>query len=441
MKQSTVVSAVVGVVALGTGLAVMMVLLSLRKPPAEASTDKGEKPIHVQVLAAQPEDVPVSITGYGQARALRVVRIAPEVSGKAVEIHPNLVVGGIIPTGEALFRIDPRPYESKVREARAQVAQRQSSIARLRLEREHEAKRLDALEHALALSQAHYDRARQLRDEGVGTDKEMDEAEQGLIAARNQKDTSSQALQIYPVQIDEMEKQLASAQARLDTALLDLESTEVTADFTARVKEVSIETGQFATAGMSVLTLADDSVLEFAVPLDSRNAYRWLRFNGNEPAPGTAWFKDLEPVACDIQWTEAPDGQRCLGAVHRVEAFDPATRTLTVAVRYERGQQDAGDSASFPLVDGMFCEVEIPGRVLEGVYRLPQGTVSFENTVFVAQEKRLKTVAVEVAHAKDGYSYVSAGLNPGDLVITTRLVNPLDSTLLEFVAQPGEEGS
>jgi hypothetical protein len=83
--------------------------------------------------------------------------------------------------------------------------------------------------------------------------------------------------------------------------------------------------------------------------------------------------------------------------------------------------------------------VEIPGRTLNGVIRLPRWAVSFENTVYTAEEGRLKTRPVEVARLEEGYAFVQSGLQPGDVVITTRLVDPLENTLLDLTLKNTEE--
>ena len=54
------------------------------------------------------------------------------------------------------------------------------------------------------------------------------------------------------------------------------------------------------------------------------------------------------------------------------------------------------------------------------------------NTVFISVNDRLKTVAVQVARADGEFAYISGGLNPGDMVITTRLIDPLENALLEI---------
>jgi len=87
---------------------------------------------------------------------------------------------------------------------------------------------------------------------------------------------------------------------------------------------------------------------------------------------------------------------------------------------------------SLPLVEGMFCTVRIPGKQLKNVVRLPRWAVTFDNTVYIVNgENRLKTIPVTVARTEGETIYVSAGLNPGDTVITTRLIDPLENALLE----------
>ncbi len=202
--------------------------------------------------------------------------------------------------------------------------------------------------------------------------------------------------------------------------------------FTGRIKSVNIEKGQYVTPGQPVITLADDATLEIRVPLDSRDARQWLRFDGASTENKTAWFAGLEDLPCTIHWTEDKDGHHWQGRLHRVVKFDPKTRTITVAIRVDAKSALSGDAKKLPLVEGMFCEVRIPGRTLEDVYRLPRKAVSFENTVFISVNDRLKTVSVQVARVDGEFAYISGGFNPGDRVIITRLIDPLENALLEI---------
>ena len=118
--------------------------------------------------------------------------------------------------------------------------------------------------------------------------------------------------------------------------------------------------------------------------------------------------------------------------------FDQKTRTLTVAVRIDAESAGKSRPEGLPLVEGMFCAVKIPGRVLTGVFRLPRQAVSFENTVYVVEEDRLHTVDVEVARLEGNFAFVDRGLQDGALVVTTRLVDPLENTLLEITRRQNE---
>jgi len=196
---------------------------------------------------------------------------------------------------------------------------------------------------------------------------------------------------------------------------------------------VTLEENQFVAPGAAVLTLADDSILEISVPLDSREARNWLRFKDEGANPADAWFRDLEPVPVEIRWTEDPEGHVWEGIAHRVEKFDEQTRTVTVAVRILGGNAQRRDADSLPLVQGMFCEVRIPGKAIEGAYRIPASAVSFDGLAYLAVDGRLKTIRLTRAINIGEEAVITEGLNPGDILVTTRLVNPLENTALEIV--------
>jgi multidrug efflux pump subunit AcrA (membrane-fusion protein) len=421
---------------LSVGIFGMAALADSKKPPAEAKIE--ERVLQVEAIRARPVDVPVVITGYGEVRPLRAVAVSPEVSGTVIEVHPRLDSGEIIPGGEALFRIDTRNYDAAMKEARATVMQWENTIKRLEKQYASDRQRLHTLQRNRELAQLEFNRLRKLyRKDKVGTRSGVEKAEQACNVATDQVDQMNQALALYPIQIKEVMGSLASAQARLSVAAANLERCTVAVEFDARVKSVSIEQGQYVAPGQHVLTLADDAMLEIHVPLDSRDARQWLKFSGSRKHRGTAWFAGLEPVTCSIRWTEAGDNPACRGQLHRVVRFDRHTRTLTVAVRIDSAKAVQG----LPLVEGMFCAVDIPGKTLKNVYRLPSWAVSYENTVYQIRESRLKTVSVEMVRVEGDTAIVAAGLQPGDLVVTTRLSDPLENIRLEITDVNRPRGS
>ena len=370
-------------------------LKSRKKAPAQAKVT--ERPLKVEAVAATMADVPVVIEAHGELRSIRLVDIAAEVAGSVVEVHPRLQTGEVIAKGELLFAIDDRDY---------------------RTDYESNKDRLETLKRDRELTSKELQRVQTLYEKNkVGTRAGVEKAEQ---AANSVVD------------------RLAQVRQAMVRAQINLERCRVAAPFTCRVTSKNIEQGQYVSPGKIVLGLADDSVLELEVPVDSRDAFQWLQFTGQkrggEMSSG-AWFSELSPVPSTIIWTEDPRN-RAVATVDRVSLFDEETRTVKVVLRID-SEQVNNKSSSFPLVAGMFCKVEIPGRSLQQVVELPRWAVSFESTVYTIRDGRLQTTQVTVARVQNDKAYISAGLEAGDMVITTRLANPLERSLVEVSNQPG----
>ncbi len=432
------ISIVVSIIVLIAGIWGMSLLASLKTPPIE--TKNSERPLRVEALQITREDAPIYITGYGEVKALNVVPISAEVSGKIVEIHPRLETGEMIPKGEILFEIDPANYLAAYEEARGVVQQRENAILRLKKQSVHDTRRLKTIQRNRVLARAEFKRVLKLfKTKSIGTRSGVEKSEQIYNSALDQMDQMAQEVALYPIRIKEAESSLSSARARLAFAKSNLMRCKIRAPFNGRIKSVSLEKGQYVTAGQNTVILADDSVLEIHVPLDSRDASKWLYFNGAKTNGKTAWFCGLVKVPCMIRWTEDNHGQTWGGRLHRVVKFDQQTRTLTVAVQVYAETVITKNPQSLPLVEGMFCSVKIPGRSLNNVFRIPRQAVSFENTVYLAVDNRLKTVPVGVVRVEAENIYVDDGLDAGDLVVTTRLIDPLENALLEITNKSQKE--
>ncbi len=428
---------VVCVLILAAGTGIMAWLVTSKKPPVETKTT--ERALPVEVIKVRPEDAQTYLEGFGQARALNRVDIAPEVAGRVIRINPDLEEGKIIAEGRLLFAIDQRDYRAAYDDARSAVIQRETAVARLEKQFELEKKRLGTIERNRDLARAQYLRAKRLFEANqVGTRSGVEQAERAYNAAVDLADQLEQAVALFPMRIKEARGALAAARARKAAAAARLERCRVVAPFTGRVEFVRLEKDQYVAPGQRVLTLADDSVLEIRVPLSSEDAGRWLRFSaGNH---GRAWFAPLEPVQCRVSSTAHGNTNFWKATLDRVVDFDPKSRTLTVAVRVDARQACSSEPEGLPLVAGMFCAVRIPGRTLRQAVVLPREAVSFENTVYRVVDGRLRTTRVVAAKTQGDRVFVSAGLKPGDLVIVTRLVNPLENSLVDYTLAGQDEG-
>ena len=368
---------------LGLGVFGFRALKNMKKPPMEAAT--RERRLKVEAIRMSPADYPVTITGYGEITSRTRVVISAEIAGKVVEVHPRLEVGEIIPAGELLFRQDTRDLEVELKSGKA---------------------RLKTLRRDLALARGEFQRARTLfRQNRVGSLTQVEKLERGVNAVQSQ--------------IEQLEKTVQLAEIRLERSV-------VRAPFTCRLKKVDIEKGQYLSPGRQALVVVDDRNLEIMVPLDSRDASRWLQLEKRADDP--FWFGRPQPVECGIEWLENT-AITAGGTLERIVEYDPGSRMLRVAVALQRSQPEQD---RFPLTEGMFCRVRIPGRTMQGVFALPRTAVDFENRVYLAVDGRLHSTKVETVRREDELVYVGSGLRPGDLFIITRLDNPLEKSLLDM---------
>jgi RND family efflux transporter MFP subunit len=396
VRGTVIIRLVACLLILAVSFAGFRFLKSRKKIPAQA--EQVERPLKVEAVSAVFVEVPVVIEAHGELRSIRRVDIAAEVAGVVVEVHPRLQVGEVIAEGELLFAIDDRDYRS---------------------EYESNKIRLGILSRDRELTQKDLQRVQTLFEKNkVGTRAGVERAEQTANTAADR---------------------LAQVRQAMTRAAINLERCRVIAPFSCRITSKNIEKGQYVSPGKIVLGLADDSVLELEVPVDSRDALAWLQFGSGESVSKSenAWFSRLQPVQCKVNWTEDQKNQ-AVAILDRVSRFDEKTRTVKVVLRLD-GKQFVDRLATLPLVAGMFCRVEIPGRSLQQVIALPRWAVSFENSVYVVREGRLETVPVKVARVQANKAYISEGLAEGDVVITTRLVNPLERSLVQISDQSGGE--
>lgn len=121
--------------------------------------------------------------------------------------------------------------------------------------------------------------------------------------------------------------------------------------------------------------------------------------------------------------------------------YDEQTRTLSLVVRVTDplSIESTEDAVEFPLAEGMFCQVSIPGRTLSGVYRLPQSALQPDGHVLVVEDGRMFSRAVQVERAQGNEIIISAGLSPGETVLTqrpARVLNGLPVRVYDTGSEP-----
>ncbi len=387
-KRTVLFRVIVCLGIIGLGIVSMKTLADMKIPPAEKT--KTETALQVETIPARFENVSTWLTGFGEVKTLNVVTLSPETSGKTIMVHPRLEKGEFIPKGEILFKVDTRNDTLAIKTSR---------------------KRLKALQRNQELVKIEYERSKKLfRINRIGTLSNVEQAEQAVNSLNDQ--------------IGQIEQSLRSAQINLQRAV-------VRAPFDARIKSVSLEKGQYVTPGFKAVTLADDSVLEIHVAVDSGKAMQLLQFESGNPNDSRTRFANLKQVPSRVTWTQGNGNVQVEGLLHRILEFDVVTRTLKLAVRVRAGTVLYHKTPHFPMVEGMFCKVEIPGKIMSRVIRLPRQAVNPDSSVYIVSQNRLKTVPVVIGNMDSDVALVTSGLKPDDRIIVTRLVAPLENTLVD----------
>lgn len=316
-----------------------------------------EEPVRaVKVLTVGANTFSSAYEFSGEVRARVESRLGFRVGGKIIRRQAEL--GQRVKAGQVLAQLDPQDLRLAADGARAQL--QSAAVNR-------------------DLARADYKRYKELKDQNFISGAELERREATLKAAQAQYD---------------------QAQSQLAVQGNQATYTTLTADVDGVVTAIEAEPGQVVAAGTPVVRIAADGVRDvvFSVPED-----KVLAIRPGMPVNVRSW-------AQDTQWA---------ASVREVSASaDPVTRTYQVKVAL-----DARDPAP-PLGATVYVLPQGLGAA-QGlqVIKLPTSALRQEgqNSAVWVLDKASMTVrsqAVQIATADGNDAVISAGLQPGMLVVS-----------------------
>ncbi|WP_313176290.1 HlyD family secretion protein [Massilia sp.] len=193
--------------------------------------------------------------------------VAPKVAGNVLEV---LVEDHqAVKKGQLLARIDDRDYVVAVDMAKADLAQAEADLARLRATALQQGSAIERAGAAVAADQAtltfaraNEARYRDLSSDGSATLQDRQQAESQAQAAAAQHKANSAALlgarqqvAILRAQVEQGEAQVARREAALEAAELHLSYTKVNAPIDGVVGQRSVRVGAYAQVGAAMLAI------------------------------------------------------------------------------------------------------------------------------------------------------------------------------------------
>lgn len=346
------------------------------KKAAIASAKSKMKPRALPVVAATAYrgNMPVYLQGLGTVTAFNTVNVKPRVDGQLVSV--GFKEGQTVHQGDVLAQIDPRPFQVALEQANGNLAQAKGTLAKDQA--------------ALKDAQVNYVRDQQLyRDQ---------------IIAKQQLDTQLAAADQIRGSIEADQAAIATAQAAISSANLNLTYTKITAPISGRIGLRAVDVGNIVHAsdpnGIAVITQLQPIAVIFNLPEEQlRPVLDRLRAGAK-----------LRAEAFDRNMTQ----KLAEGTLMSVDnQIDTATGTARLKAVFQNN-----DFALFP---NQFVNVKLWLNTQRGVVIIPAVAVQRGPNgtfVYVVQDDDTVTVHdVKVGLTEGTNVSIDSGVNAGDKVV------------------------
>jgi membrane fusion protein, multidrug efflux system len=330
------------------------------KGKGSSGTGTGGFVVPVVVSSAQRGDLPVYFNGIGTVTAFNTVTVRSRVDGQLINVA--FKEGQFVHEGELLAQIDPRPFQVQLEQAQGQLAK-------------DEAQRKDA--------EVNLERFKLLFTEGVIPQQQLD---------------TQAAL------VGQFDGAIKSDQSQIDNAKLQLTYSRITAPISGRIGLRLVDVGNIVHAsdatGLLVITQLQPISVIFSLPQDQLPQVN-TKLHAGVPLIVEAYDRE--------DTTKIASGK--LATIDNQIDLTTGTYKLKCIFSNE-------DNSLFPnqfvnahlLVDIKRNLTLVPAAAIQ---RGPQGTYVFS----VGTDNTVKIRIVTISQTTGNNVGLSAGLNPGDVVV------------------------
>lgn len=335
------------------------------------------EPARVRVLQVQAQAFTPRLSVTGTLASRSVVELKAETTGRVLRFDKE--EGDRVAAGEVLIFVDEAKRRLAVREAETVVEVARAVAARAQVNKAYAATELE--------------RANNLVTSGGITDKDLKSAR---VASQD-----------ADAQLALTQAQLAQAQASLATARQLLDECQVRAPVSGVISRKLVNKGAYVEPATPVLVLVDNNRLELESPVAASD------LGAVRPGQAVRFAVNSYP-------NESFAGR----VVDLSPSVDADSRTAKVRIH--------APNPSGRLKSGMFAQGEIvTGATLQAVL-VPLAAVYRDDSaaktsyVYVVSNNKAQRRQVQIGREIDGSLEITAGLNPGDLLIPERSIELAD---------------
>ncbi len=142
------------------GILLFVIMTKSKQDPVRP--DLAEASRSVNVVEARSMSITPTAVGYGYAQPTETWDAIPEVSGRIVEMHPELKKGAFITKGDILVKIDTQTYGLAESRGKASVMSIDAQLKELEQSRINSEKLLNNEKKSLQLTRQEVERKRAL---------------------------------------------------------------------------------------------------------------------------------------------------------------------------------------------------------------------------------------------------------------------------------------
>lgn len=347
-----------------------LVLAACSNPEAAEET-AAPAPPQVSVAQVVHERITEWDEFTGRLQAPQTVQLIPRVSGYIEEVHFN--EGAPVDKGDLLVQIDPKPFATEVARLKAELQSAQSAA----VQAEKEYRRAEKLSSQRAISA-------ELLDSRL---------------ARKQQTAAT----------------VASVEAALERAELDLSYTRITAPISGRVSYAQVTAGNFVSAGQSQITsLVSTEKMYAYFDVDEQSYLKYARLAETGKRADTR-----DSTSNPVYMALANDSNyQHVGRVDFVDnRIDAQTGTIRVRASFPNDDND--------LLPGLFARIRLVGSdSYEGILIDEKAVGTDLNNKFVLvvnSNNELEYRAIELGEKVNGLRIVTEGLTPKDKIVVNGL--------------------
>lgn len=361
------------------------------KPHADRVAAKPLMPL-AEIIKPDSMDHQTTVYGMGAVIPSQSVNLTPRISGMVISISPNFIEGGLLKKGEALVELDPTDYLLAIKQSENDLAKAQFNL------------KLEMGQQAIA------------RREFELLGSELSAKERELVLRQPHLNAAKAAL--------------AAAEASLKLAHLNLQRTKPFAPFNAIITQRNANLGAWMPAFSTGTPLArlvgtDSFWINASLPVDKLS---WIDIPGINSQQGSP-----VKITNDSDWGK---GVYRTGRVKRLQAeLEPEGRMAKLIVEIDDPLNQKAVNKRLPsLMLGAYVRVEIAGKTLTDVVKLPETLLHEGESVWLMTDKKTLDIRkVDFLWREQGFIYLDRQQLPEDSrVISSDIAVPVQGMSLRL---------